>query len=110
LVNTNFQNGGFFTYTKNAVVCTNNTWYDLGTVLKKQAWEVNTYAADSPGTIRRQDMIYIDTSAVAFVKNLFNDNTGANVLEVQVSSGVIQFRVTLAPGNISLTSSAIRLA
>ena len=111
LVNTNFQNGGFFTYSKNSVLCVNNTWYDLGVVLKKQAWQVNTYASDSPGIIRRQDMIYIDTSNVAFVKNIFLDSAfGANVLEVQVSSGVIQFRNTLAPGDVLLTCSAIRLA
>lgn len=111
LVNTNFQSGGFFTYSRFEVLCAPGTWYDLGPVTRRsQIWQVNVIDANSPSTCT-QVMVYIDASLAAVLKVMFSDNsTGSNGREVRVSNGIIQFRTTITASNQLTTASAILMS
>jgi hypothetical protein len=108
--NTDYQQNGFFNYRLVNFVSAPDVWYDLGSVLARQMWQVNVFDANDPSTARRQDLIYVSNTGVATVVNIFNINGGFNIREVQVSAGVIQFRTTSTATNTANTATAIRLA
>ena len=62
------------------------------------------------GTWHREDMLFISTTGVATFKNIFDVNAGYATRELQVSGGILQFRVTATATNTNNTISAIRLA
>jgi hypothetical protein len=108
--NTDYQQNGFHNYRIINFLSAPDTWYDLGPVSAQQMWQVNVFDANDPSATRRQDLIYVSNAGAATVVNIFNINIGANVREVRVSGGVVQFRTTSTVSNTANTATAIRLA
>jgi hypothetical protein len=110
IANTDFQNNGFFNYRKSSFVAAHTTWYDVGAVGNDQIWQVVIMDGINAGTWHREDMLFISTTGVATFKNIFDVNPGYATRELQVSGGILQFRVTATASNTNNTISAIRLA
>ena len=106
--NTDYQQNGFHNYRIVDFVSAPDVWYDLGAVLAQQMWQVNVFDTNTPDITRRQDLIYVSKTGVATVVNIFNINSGANIREVRVSAGVVQFRTTSTATNTANTATAIR--
>jgi hypothetical protein len=110
IANTDFQNNGFFNYRKRSFIAAHTTWYDVGAVGNDQIWQVVIMDGINAGTWHREDMLFISTTGVATFKNIFDVNPGYATRELQVSGGILQFRVTATATNTNNTISAIRLA
>jgi len=109
LVKADYQQNGFANY-KFAINVPHTTWTDIGAVGNNQIWQIIIADRGTPSTWHRQDTLFIDGSGTATFKNIFNVNPGYATRELQVSSGILQFRVTGVAYTTSNTITAIRLA
>lgn len=109
IVNTDYQQNGFFNGRYNGQTFLPNTWYDVAPAGSSQIWSLVIVRTNDPTTWRRKDDLFITNAGVATFFNVYNVNPGFDIPEWQLSGGVLQFRV-VGSNNTFQTVSAIRLA
>ena len=109
IVNTDYQQQGFFNGRYNGQTFLPNTWYDVAPVGNSQIWSLVIVRTNDPTTWRRKDDLFITNTGTATFVNTYNVNPGYDTTEWRVSGGILQFRV-VGSTNTFQTVSAIRLA